>query len=252
MSCRRPKRLYTDVTVADGADGYTVLLDRRPVCTPAGRPLRLATPALAEAVAAEWRDQADVVRPERMPLTALAATAMDRIGPRRAAVGEALVRYAETDLVCYRADAPADLVARQGAAWDPLLAWAAERWGVRLTATVGVVPIEQPDAALAALSRLIAGLSVPELTALGLVVEITGSLIIGLALLTGRLDAQAAFETALLDERYQAERWGVDAEAEARRERMRAELAAAERFLALLAGKAAPRAGTRRAEGGHG
>jgi chaperone required for assembly of F1-ATPase len=246
------KRVYRDVTVADGADGYAVLLDRRPARTPAGQPLRLATPALAEAVAAEWRDQRDVIRPERMPLTALAATAIDRIGPQRAAVGAALVRYAETDLVCYRADGPADLVARQCAAWDPLLAWAAERWGARLTATAGIVPIEQPGAALATLGRVIARLSVPELAALGLAVEITGSLIIGLALLTGRLDARAAFETALLDERYQAERWGADAEAEARREQMRAELAAAERFLALLAGTAVPRAGTQRAEGGYG
>lgn len=233
---RRPKRIYREVSVASDGAGHVVLLDRKPARTPAGRPLCLATAALAEAIALEWRAQETVVALDAMPLTALAATAIDRIAPLRAAVCAGLVHYAETDLVCYRAEEPADLVARQQAAWQPLLDWAERRWGVRLAATAGVVPVAQPAAALAALRRVVDGLSVMELTALGLAVEVAGSLIIGLALVMGRIDAEAAFEAALLDERYQAERWGADAEAEARRERLRAELLAAERFLALSGG----------------
>lgn len=231
---RRPKRIYSEVTVASGAEGHVVQLDRKPARTPAGKPLCVPAPDLAEAIAAEWRMQGDVVRFEQMPLTALAATSIDRIGPRRGAVCAGLVRYAETDLVCYRAEQPADLVALQHALWQPLLDWAEQAWGVRLSTAVGVVPIAQPREALAALTRVVEGLSVAELTALGLAVEIAGSLIIGLALVLGRLDAQAAFGAALLDELYQAERWGTDAEAEARRQHLRDELVAAERFLALL------------------
>jgi chaperone required for assembly of F1-ATPase len=213
---------------------FQVMLDDRPARTPAGRPLRLPTSALAQAVAAEWEAQTGAIRPHDMPLTALAATAIDRVGPQRPAIVDAVAAYGATDLLCYWADQPAELVERQHRVWQPLLDWARETCGARLEVTAGVIPVAQPDAATRALRSAVEALDDMELTALASAVQVSGSLVLGLALLAGRLEADAAFAAALLDERYQAEQWGEDEEAGERRRRLRQELDAVARFLALV------------------
>jgi chaperone required for assembly of F1-ATPase len=226
------------VSVDPDQSGYGVLLDGRPARTPAGRPLRVPTPDLASAIAAEWRAQDAVIDLHAMPLTQLAATALDRVGPDRQAVIESIVDYAETDLVCYWADQPPDLTDRQRQLWAPLLDWAEEQWGVRMAVAAGVMPIVQPAEALDAVRVAIAGLSDLALTALSSAAAAAGSVIVGLALVKGRLDADGAFAVALLDECYQAERWGEDEEAARRRRQVHADLCAAAK-LVRLSGRAA-------------
>jgi len=231
---RGRKRIYRSVaTTAEAGGGHAVRLDNRVARTPAGQGLVLPTAALAEAVAAEWQDQGETVQPETMPLTQLAATAIDRIEAERTPVIEALVAYGASDLVCYRSERPADLAARQEAQWEPLLKWAETALGARLDVTRDVFPLPQPAAATEALRSAVAALGTFELAALSCIVQISASLVIGLALVKGHLDAEAAFNAAMLDEKYQAERWGEDAWASARAAGLRTELVAAARFVAL-------------------
>ena len=195
------KRFYREVAVAGTeAGGFAILLDGRKVRTPIGRDLEVPTRNLADAVAAEWAAQEDKVRPATMPLTQFAFTAIDRVGPERADVAARIAKYGETDLLCYRADSPADLVALQAMTWDPLLAWADEAFGARLTVTAGIAPVAQPSPAVAALGRQLEGLDAFRLTAVAAVVQAAGSLVVGLALLRGRLDAADAAKAAHLDE----------------------------------------------------
>ena len=233
MTLRTAKRFYDKVAIGREDGAFTVLLAGRPVRTPQGGVLRLPTAALAAAVANEWGRQGDILRPETMPLTRLAATATDRIAVLRQTVVDAVVDYAGTDLLCYRAEAPADLVALEDRTWQPLLDWAAERWGARMVVSAGVVPVRQPAHAMQALRRAVDQASDLELAALSCVVQASGSIIVGLAVLEDRIDADTAFATALLDEEYQAERWGIDAEAERRRREIATEIRAAASFLAL-------------------
>ncbi len=228
------KRFYREASVVPAAGGYHVTLDGRPARTPAKQPLVLPTHAAAQAVAAEWAAQPDEIAPADMRLTRLAHTAIDRVAPDRTSVLDEVARFAATDLVCYRADAPADLVARQREAWQELVDWAAERYDAPLAATAGVLPAAQPEAALAALRRAIEAYDDFALTALHAATAATGSLVIGLALGEGRIDAERAYAAACLDELFQAERWGEDREAAARRDALREDIAAASRFLALL------------------
>lgn len=230
---RGRRRIYRSVRTAAESDSHAVWLDDRAARTPAGQALVLPTAALAEAVAAEWAAQGETVQPETMPLTRLAMTAIDRIEAERAGVIEALVTYGASDLVCYRAERPADLAARQEAQWGRLLEWVETALGVRLAVTCDVFPVLQPAATTQALRRAVAALGTLELAALASIVQISASLVIGLALLKGRLDAEAAFNAAMLDEQYQVERWGEDAWASARAAALRAELFAAARWLAL-------------------
>jgi chaperone required for assembly of F1-ATPase len=233
-----PKRFYREVTVAGGDGAYEVLLDRRPVRTPEGRPLRLPKAPLAEAIAAEWRAQADLIRLPQMPLMRLVATAFDRVAGDRGAVIDHVIAYAASDLLCYRADEPEDLRRRQENAWQPLVTWATERWDVRFEIASGVMPVGQPAATIAGLGDVVRRLNDLQLTALASVVQASGSLIIGLALVEGRLTAAEAFSLAALDEHYQAERWGADDEADRRRQAVADDMAAAERLLLLLGGAA--------------
>lgn len=232
----RVNRRFYD-TVAIGRDpedlSFQILLGGRPVRTPGGARLRLTSAALAAAVANEWLAQDDKIRPETMPLTRLAATATDRVSAVRDDVVDTLAAYAASDLVCYRAVEPDDLVSLQAAVWQPLVDWAVERWGARLAVAGGVLPIAQPAEATAALRRAIETCSDVELTGVGCAVEASGSLLIGLALLHGHIDADRAADAALLDERWQADRWGVDEEAEKRWHEIRADLQAASAFLTL-------------------
>ncbi len=219
-----------------GGDGFRVVLDGRPIKTPAKADMVLPSLALADALAAEWQAQGAEVEVRSLALTGLVWTAIDRVGPGRAGVVEEVAAYAAHDLVCYRAEAPAELAARQQAVWQPLLDWAALGFDARLAVTVGVVPIAQPPEALAALRAVVAATGDLELTALNAAVTAAGSLVIGLALGAGRIDAAAAFEAAQLDESYQIERWGEDPEAARRRAAIHADLEAAERLMVLLGG----------------
>lgn len=231
---RLPKRFYKDATAGETPDGYAILLDGRAVKTPSRQVLAVPYAALARAMAGEWAAQGDYIDPRSMWLTKLANTALDLVLPRRAAVIAEIVNFAGTDLLCYRAEAPAALAARQAAEWEPLLRWAAEAHGIRFRTTTGIVHVAQDAAALAACGRALEGLDHFRLAALHNAVTLTGSAIIGLALVERRLDAGAAFAAAYLDEAWQMEMSGRDAEEEARLARRRAELLETGRFLDLL------------------
>ncbi len=224
------KRFYKEVAVADG----TILLDGRPVRTPARASLILPTPALADAVAAEWRAQGDEIDPRTMKLTGLANAAIDRIAPDLPAFIRPLARYAESDLLCYRADAPAELIARQAEAWDPLLDWARARFDVHFAVTSGIVHAPQPDATIARLGEALTAYDAFHLAGLAPIVTIGGSLVAALALAEEEIDADRAFDLTHLDELWQARRWGEDRLAlEARAARKRDFMAAAD-LLTLL------------------
>jgi chaperone required for assembly of F1-ATPase len=230
---RTNKRVYDKVGIGREGGSFTVLLGGRPLRTPEKSILRLPTAALAAGVANEWLAQGATLRPQTMPLTRLAATAAERMGARRRAVVDAVACYAGSDLLCYRAASPDELVAKQQRAWQPLLDWAAERWGARLAVGAGVVPIRQPPPAIDALRRAVDQANDLELAALSCVVQASGSIVVGLAVLDGRIDAETASASALLDEQYQAERWGIDAEAERRRRDIADDIRAAVSFLSL-------------------
>ena len=224
------KRFYKEVTVADGA----ILLDGKPVKTPARAELRLPTPALAEAVAAEWRAQDEEIDPRTMRLTGLSNAAIDRVASDIAAFLRPLAAYAESDLLCYRADAPAELVARQAEAWDPLLEWARRRFDVHFTVTSGIVHAPQPGATIARLGEALAVYDAFHLAGLAPIITIGGSLVTALALAEEEVGPDSAFDLTHLDELWQARRWGEDKLAlEARASRKRDFMAAAE-LLSLL------------------
>lgn len=224
------KRFYKEVAVRDGA----ILLDGKPVKTPARADLILPTPALADAVAAEWRAQGEEIDPRTMKLTGLSNAAIDRITPDLPAFVRPLAMYAESDLLCYRADAPAELIARQAEAWDPMLDWARARFDVHFAVTSGIVHAAQPDATVARLGEALGIYDAFHLAGLAPIITIGGSLVTALALAENEIDADRAFDLTHLDELWQARRWGEDRLAlEARAARKRDFMAAAQ-LLALL------------------
>ena len=224
------KRFWAEVTVEAGE----VRLDERPVRTPGRTPLVLPTDALAQAVAAEWRGVGETIDPRAMPLTGLANAAIDRIAPDPAAFAAGLARYGGSDLLCYRADGPEPLVERQAAAWDPPLAWARARYDVAFEVTSGVMHVAQPPATLARLGEAVAALDAWRLAGLSLIVTITGSLILGLALVERAMDADAVWDASRVDDAWQAELWGEDALAAQATEARRREIEAGAAFLAAL------------------
>jgi chaperone required for assembly of F1-ATPase len=234
MAASTPRRFYEKVTVREEPGGFAILLDGRPVKTPARAPVLLPYATLAEAVADEWRAQAAQVRPDTMPLTKFAYTAIDRVVANRRDVIAQIVAYGNTDLLCYRAGSPPDLVQRQTRTWDPLLDWADDVMGARLCTGEGVGFIEQPDAAAQALEQAVSESDSFALAGLHAAVSLLGSLVLALALRDGRIDADSAFLAAHLDETYQSEIWGEDWEAKARMERRARELADTARYLQLL------------------
>lgn len=227
------KRFYRAVTVAPGAAGHEILLDGKPVRTPARTPLVLPTAALADRVAAEWDAQEKDIEPQTMPLTQLANTAIDRVPPRRDEVIDEIAGYGGTDLVCYRASRPAELAARQAAAWQPLLDWLEAGHGARLDCVEGLLPVDQPEGSLAAIRAAVGAFDDFSLAAVHLATGSAGSVVIALALAEGEIDPEAAFAAAYVDELFQAERWGEDAEAAGRWEKIRADLQSAADFIAL-------------------
>jgi chaperone required for assembly of F1-ATPase len=227
------KRFYK--TVENGADG-TILLDGRPVRTPARAQLALPGKALAAAVADEWRAQGEDIDPRAMPLTGLANAALDRVKPDPAGFAAGLAAYGESDLLCYRAEEPEPLVARQNQRWDPILEWAEDRFDLRFTLVAGVMHRPQSAETVARLGAAIAAQPPFRLAALSPIITISGSLVIALALADGALEPGAAFDLAHLDELWQEEMWGADWFATEARNVRRADFDAACRFLALLDG----------------
>jgi len=234
------KRFYKEVSVRAADGRWLVLLDGKPIKTPKRADLALPTGPFAEAVAEEWRTQGDDVKPATMPLTKLANTAIDRVFGREFEVVEKALAYAN-DHLCYRASGPAELVALQEAAWNPLLEWAAARFGARLAVGTGVAHIAQPDEAVAALRAAVTAYDPFVLVGLYHAATILSSLVLALALAEGRLEADEAFAASQVDERYQAECWGEDHEAAARAHTLAGELAAAARFMVLARGSVATR-----------
>ena len=228
------KRFYTDVTVIERPGGFAVGLDGQELRSPAKRALALPGRALAEAVAAEWAAQGPEIRPDTMKLMALVSTARDLVADKPAEIAAQTAKYAATDLLCYRALYPESLVRREHALWQPLLDWATHRFDAPLRVTAGIVPIEQPQGSLKALLRVLEAFDVLTLTAIAELTQRCGSLILALALWDRRLEAEAAYEAAILDEGFQNERWGEDTEAIARRRALDADIRAAAQFLALL------------------
>jgi len=225
------KRFWTDVAI--DAD-RVVTLDGKPVRTPGRRALVLPTDALAEAVADEWRAVGETIDPRTMPLTGLANAAIDPIAADQAGFAAGLARYAESDLLCYRADGPPLLVERQAAAWDPLLDWAAHRYDVRFEITSGVMHVAQPPQTIARLGAAMAAFDSFALAGLSPLVTLTGSLVIALALIERHIDADDAWAAAGIDEDWSVEMWGEDWQAAQSREAKRREFDQGVRFLRLL------------------
>jgi chaperone required for assembly of F1-ATPase len=238
MTTWAAKRFWTEATVGEVSGSLTVLLDGRPIRTPSKSLLALPSTALALAVADEWAAQGESIRPDTMPMTRFANTALDRVAPEFEAVARIVAAFGETDLLCYRAEGPAELVRRQAEAWDPLLDWAAGRYGVRLVTTAGVLPVGQPPPSIDRLAAEVRSLSHWELTALHELVSLTGSLILGLAVAEKVLPTGSAWVLSRIDEDWQIGQWGEDAEAKAAAERRLGEFRDAVRFLDLVRGVA--------------
>ncbi|MFO1070135.1 MAG: ATP12 family protein [Geminicoccaceae bacterium] len=228
------KRVWTEVAVEQRPEGWVVLLDGRPLRTPAGNRLVVPGEGVARAVADEWLQVGETVNPDAMPMTRLATTVVDLMPARRDdAIAEA-AGYAATDLLCYRAETPADLAERQRQVWQPWLDRAADRHGAPLGVVVGVVGAAQPEASLAALRAAVAALDDWQLVGLHAATTLTGSVVLGLAMLDGALDADRAFDAALLDELWEIAQWGEEEEQQRRHARLRRDLRAADRYLRLL------------------
>lgn len=207
------KRFWIEATVAAGEGGYAVLLDGRPVCTPARRHLVVPTAEMAERIAAEWRVQEDNVDPLSMPWTCSANAAIDKVATQRSEVEEHLIGYAGIDLLSYRAEGPAELVERQLRHWDPILDWVAETFGVRLATTVGVMPVEQEPVLLELLRAEMDPMSDFQLTGFHDLVTLAGSYAIALAATRKVLPPDNLWSLTRLDEAWQNEQWGIDEEA---------------------------------------
>ena len=226
------KRFYKDVTVEAADGGFRFLLDGKPVQTPARRPLVLPTEGLTQAIAEEWRGQGDEMHPAAMPLTRLVNTVLDGVQSTRLDVIAAILRFGENDLLSYRVKTPVELAARQ-LDWNEVLDWAADRYDARLAVTSGIQHVEQSAETLAAFRQAVEARDDFELAALHVLASITGSLVLGLAVLDGHLSAEDAFALSRLDETYQAEKWGRDPEAEERAAHLAAEMEQAARLLRL-------------------
>ena len=233
MSTWSARRFWTTASAVPVEGGFTVQLDGRPVRTPLKSPLVLPTLALAEAVAAEWQAQDGTVKPETMPFTRMANSAVDKVKPQFVAVADMLAEYGGSDLLCYRAEGPAELVARQAEEWDPLLDWASAELGAALRTTTGVMPVTQPESSLAALRSLVHGFGAFQLAAFHDLVAITGSLVLAVAVTRGRIDVAEAWRLSRIDEDWQIALWGEDEEAAEVAARKRADLVQADRFFTL-------------------
>ncbi len=217
MRAGLPRRFYQTAGLERMADGWRLVLDGKPARTPARHPLMAANETVAAALASEWNAQAELIDPATMPLTRLVNAALDGVAAQAGAVRAEITRYAGTDLICYRAEAPAELSDAQAGLWDPLVAWAREALGAPLMLGAGVVHVPQPELALEQVARAVEAVPAPlPLAALSTVTTLTGSAIIARALAHGRLGPDEGWGAAHVDEDHQSRVWGVDDEATAR------------------------------------
>lgn len=233
MSGWVPKRFWKQVETVKSEHGFSVLLDGRGLKTPLKTTFWVPTLALAEDVAKEWQAQGEKIDPETMPNTRTANSAIDKVTPQFAAVADMLAAYGGSDLLCYRAEAPQELIARQQQAWDPMLAWAEAEFGAVLTPTHGIMPVDQPEASLRKLSQAVHALTPFQLAAFHDLVAITGSLVLGLAIARGQVSPDKGFDLSRIDEAWQTELWGVDEEAAESEALKRESVGHAARFFAL-------------------
>jgi chaperone required for assembly of F1-ATPase len=231
------KRFWDEVTLSRDGEEHRVLLDGKPIRLPGGGVLLVGPAALAEAIAAEWQHAGGAKGGEMSfadtPLTRIAGTARGRIAADPQPIADAIARYGETDLLCYRTETPLALAEQQAASWQPWLDWAARTFDAPLRVTSGVVPVRQHRDSVAALRRVVGGYDAYTLAGLGIAVPALGSLVLGLALAEARLDASEAHALGALDELFQMEQWGEDEEATKRRRNVAADIAQAERFMRL-------------------
>lgn len=230
------KRFWKTVETIGADDGWAIALDGKGVRTPARAPLAVPTEALARAIAEEWSAVGDEIDPRAMPLTGLANAAIDRVAPDPQLFAGGLANYAEADLACYRAEWPPELVERQARAWDGLLAWARRRYDVDFATTSGLLHVPQPPATIEHLSQAVAELDAFRLAGLSPLVTAGGSLIAALAVLEKAMRAEEAWAAVSIDDRWQLEKWGGDAEAEAALYARKQDFLAGARFLELLEG----------------
>ena len=228
------KRFWKQANAVERDGGWGVELDGKPLRTPARDPLIVPTKALAEAIAAEWNGVEGKIDPGALPLTGLANAAVDRVAPDKEAFAQRIAGYAEGDLACYRAEEPNALVERQTELWDKLLSWGRRRFDVDFRTTTGIVHVDQPAATIDRLSHAVAALDPFRLAGLAPLVTIGGSLLAALRVLEGAFTPDQAWEAVTIDERWQLDHWGSDAEAEAALENRRRDFMAAARFLELL------------------
>ena len=228
------KRFWKNAEAVQRDDGWLVELDGKPIRTPARVPLTIPSKALADAIAEEWSSVEADIDPRNMPLTGLAHAAIDRVQPDKKNFADALALYAEADLACYRAEGPRGLVERQAALWDELLAWGRRRFDVDFRTTGGLLHIEQPQATVERLKHALAPLDPFRLAALSPLVTIGGSLLAAVGVLEGAFSPERAWEAVSVDDRWQLEQWGSDAEAEAALDNRKRDFLAAARFLELL------------------
>ncbi|MDX6805147.1 ATP12 family chaperone protein [Terrihabitans rhizophilus] len=233
------KRFYKSADIQPAEAGYAVVLDGRGVRTPGRNPVVTPWESLSQALAAEWNAQVDVINPSTMPLSRIVNSAIDGVARDSGAVRAEVVKYSGSDLICYRAEGPERLVARQAEAWDPILSWAERQLGSRFVLAQGVVFISQPPETSAAMDRALADLDTFRLAAVNVVTTLTGSALIALALLHGHLTLAEAWGAAHVDEDWNNELWGADEEAEVRRARRFEELRAAGSILQMGSREAA-------------
>jgi chaperone required for assembly of F1-ATPase len=230
-----PKRFYKDVAVAPEGDGFAVHLDGRPVRTPGKALLILPTEKAAALVAAEFAEQAETINPTSMPVYRLVNTAIDGVASDPQAVLEDILRFSASDLLCYRAGYPDALVQRQSDAWDPVIDWAGSKLGARFVLAEGVMHVEQPRQTIGAIGAHLSQRTEPlKLSALHLMTNLTGSALLALAVEFGELDAEAAWNAAHVDEDWQIEQWGHDAEEVARRASRKRDMLAAASVLSAI------------------
>lgn len=227
------KRFYQSADVKEDGGAFSIVLDGKGIRTPGRKPLAAPSRALAEAIAAEWDAQKDVIDPARMPLTRLANSIIDGVDESKQAVADDIAKYLGTDLLFYRADGPDSLVERQAAAWDPVIAWARDTLGARFILAQGVVHVTQPDEAIAAARRAMPS-DAWRLGAMHAITTLTGSALLALALASGAADADQVWRAAHVDEDFNADTWGCDHEALARRDNRTKDFAAAVQILALV------------------
>jgi len=227
------KRFWTEARAQPELDFWAVRLDGKPMRLPGGAALRIPTPTLAHAIAAEWAAAGEDMTYADVPLTRIAGTAQERVAPAAEAVALELARYGASDLLCYRAEQPLELVAAEAAAWDIWLDWAAATYGARLAVGSGIVHVPQPPEASIALAGAVARCDTATLAGLGIIVPALGSLVLGLAVAAEAITPEDAHATSALDELYQAALWGEDEEAADGRAAVARDVADAARYIRL-------------------